>query len=523
MPQVAQFYNGSETTQYNVLQATDTIHSSDKLTLLGSAGLSTATGNTGLSELASVGGDVAPDAARRVQRIVRARRRGGDAGAAADSQRSGLAALRLQRQGGVRQRARPTADEQLVELRARRATRITFHGGNISLTLYRQLQNGVLLPVYVNGTMLNQLGEIPPSYFQQIAAIYNSPAGCNAPPGTPFLPQQLYFTTPVSGVQRALSRRRADRLRDVRQSRGSAVLQPHRRAGRLEQLPLRQPVLDHDSRPAAAQRAAAEGGPGARLQGAALDLRVARRRAAREREQSEQSAGVHHVRCGRYAQLTRGTLTFAATNITNTYGDVFASPANAVPFTTAGGYVLPNIARPLQPRTYSVTYSARFGQGVRRRRPRRRFVRAAAADSSARERAAAEGPGGPGGRRPGRPGGPGGGGGGRGFASLFSPLPQTPPADPFVVGANPATCSAENAPKARPTRGRAESVRRADRSEAHGGGLSRDDGVAGVSRCDGDLSRHGHDLRARDHAEGQRACCARSPDASRCTSRAATT
>jgi hypothetical protein len=32
---------------------------------------------------------------------------------------------------------------------------------------------------------------------------------------------------------------------------------------------------------------------------------------------------------------------------------------------------------------------------------------------------------------------------------MFSPLPQTPPADPFVVGANAATCTAENAGKAR--------------------------------------------------------------------------
>ena len=36
------------------------------------------------------------------------------------------------------------------------------------------------------------------------------------------------------------------------------------------------------------------------------------------------------------AQLTRGTLTFAATNITNAFGGIFASPVNAVPFTTAG-------------------------------------------------------------------------------------------------------------------------------------------------------------------------------------------
>ena len=55
VPQAAEFYSGSQTTQYNVVQGTDTIHSSDKLTLVGSAGLSTATGNTGISELASAG------------------------------------------------------------------------------------------------------------------------------------------------------------------------------------------------------------------------------------------------------------------------------------------------------------------------------------------------------------------------------------------------------------------------------------------------------------------------------------
>src|SRR6202042_1953851 len=62
VPEVAQFYNGSETTQYNVLQASDAIHSNDKLTLTGSAGLSTATGNAGISELASVGATWRPTA-----------------------------------------------------------------------------------------------------------------------------------------------------------------------------------------------------------------------------------------------------------------------------------------------------------------------------------------------------------------------------------------------------------------------------------------------------------------------------
>ena len=199
---MAQYYNGSESTQYNVLQATDTIHSSDKLTLTGSAGVSTATGNSGLSELATVGGDVEADHARHLQRVVLARRRGGDARTPADPQRSGVAALRLQRQGGVRQRARPAAAEQLDQLAARRLHAPAQGRQRRRCTLYRQVQNNVLLPIYVNGTVLNALGQLPYGYLQQVAAIYNSPAGCNTPPSTPFLAQQLYFTTPVSGVQR---------------------------------------------------------------------------------------------------------------------------------------------------------------------------------------------------------------------------------------------------------------------------------------------------------------------------------
>jgi hypothetical protein len=112
-----------------------------------------------------------------------------------------------------------------------------------------------------------------------------------------------------------------------------------------------------------------------------------------------------------------------------------------VPYTTEGGYVIPNIARPLTPRTYSLTYSVKFGQGT---------VSQTATAFHAR------GPGGSGGFfGGGGPGGPGdansrpGGGQGGGFRSLFSPLPQTPPADPFAVGANPQTCSAENVGKAR--------------------------------------------------------------------------
>lgn len=140
------------------------------------------------------------------------------------------------------------------------------------------------------------------------------------------------------------------------------------------------------------------------------------------------------------AQLNTGTLTLAGTNLTNTYAGIFASPVNAIPFTTAGGYVIPNIARPLTPRTFSATYSVKFGPG--------------AGSSQTATTFRARGSGGGGGGLFGGPAGPppgasGQGGANGGFRTLFSPLPETPPADPFAVGSNPATCSAENVAKAR--------------------------------------------------------------------------
>ncbi len=439
VPQVAQFYSGSETTQYNVLQATDTIHSSDKLMLFGSAGLSTATGNTGLSELASVGGTWRPTTRDAYSASFAL------GGAAATQGRleilSDPTMLRFDCNGKV---AYGNAPGQQPSNSSSNSVRVSYthqlHGGNVSLTLYRQVQNGVLLPVYVNGSIINQLGELPADYLSQVAAIYNSPAGCNAPPGTPFLPQQLYFTTPVSGVQRLYQGAELTGYATF----GSLVVQAfYNLTGaqansstyifdnpfsitipgeQLPNVPLQRAGITLDYK-----------APGSILEWLADAQHVSSNNPNNLPAYTTFDAGVT-------AQLQRGTLTFAASNITNTYGAVFASPANAVAFTTAGGYVIPNIARPLMPRTYSVTYSARFGQGVSSQT-------ASTFQPRGGGRNFGGGPAGAG--APGGPGGPGGGpGGGRGFQSLFSPLPQTPPADPFVVGANQVACSSENAPKA---------------------------------------------------------------------------
>ncbi|MBV9333637.1 MAG: TonB-dependent receptor [Candidatus Eremiobacteraeota bacterium] len=436
IPQAAQYYSGSETTQYNVLQASDTIHSSDKLTLLGSAGLSTATGNSGISELATAGATWRPTARDTYAASFTL------GGAAATQGRLQIltdpASLRFDCVGKV---AFGSAPGQSPTNSSSNSLRVSYthqlHGGNVSLTLYRQVQNGVLLPVDVNGYILNQLGQLPYGYLQQVQAIYNSPAGCNAPPNTPFAAQQLYFTTPVSGVRRLYQGAALTgyvtfgnlvvqgfyNLTGAQANSGTylfdnpwSITIPGQQ---LPNVPLQRAgvVLDYKA-------------PHSMLEWLADAQHVGGNNPNNLPPYTTFDAGVT-------AQLTRGTLTLAATNVTNAYSGIFASPANAVPYTTAGGFAIANIARPLTPRTYSLTYSARFGEGV------------------SSQTGTAFQPRGTGGRGlfggdqapPGAPPGSGGAGG-RGFQSLFSPLPQTPPADPFAVGANAATCTAENAAKA---------------------------------------------------------------------------
>lgn len=439
VPQAFEFYNGSQTTQYSVLQATDTIHSNDKLSLAGSAGLSTATGNAGISELASAAATWKPTTRDTYSASFAL------GGAAATQGRlqilSDPASLRFDCNGKV---AFGSAPGEQPTRGSSNSVRVSYthdlHGGNVSLTLYRQLQQGVLLPVNVNGVVLNQLGELPLGYLQQVQEIYNSPAGCNAPLQTPFTAQQLYMTTPIAGVQRVYQGAELTGFLTL----GNLVVEPYYN--------LTGAVANSSSyifTNAYSITIPGQQLPNVPLQkaGLVLDYKA-------PHSMFEWLADAQHVSAnnpndlpayttydaGVTAQLTRGTLTFAATNISNTYAGVFSSPANAVPYTTEGGYVIPNIARPLTPRTYSLTYSAKFGQGT---------VSQTATAFHARGSGGALFGGGSG--APGGPGGSGrpGGGQGGGFRSLFSPLPQTPPADPFVVDANPQKCSAENAGKAR--------------------------------------------------------------------------
>ncbi|MBV8725650.1 MAG: TonB-dependent receptor plug domain-containing protein [Candidatus Eremiobacteraeota bacterium] len=447
-PLVAQavpFYNGTETTQYSVLQATDTIHSNDKLTLSGSAGLSTATGTNGVTELGSVAATWRPTARDNYSASFSL------GGAAATQGRlqvlSDPASLRFDCVGRV---AYGNAPGQQPQKSSSSSARLSythyFHGGNVSLTLYRQQQNGVLLPVYVNGVVLNQLGQLPSGYLTQVAQLYNSPAGCSTPPGTPFTAQQLYFNTPIANVQRLYQGASLSGYFTL----GNLVVQPYYNLTGAQADSSSYLFANPWSITISGQQL-----PNVPLIKSGIVLDYKAPHSILEWLADAQHVGANNPNnlppyttfdAGVTAQLTRGTLTLAASNITNAYSGIFASPANAVPFTTAGGFTIANIARPLTPRTYSATYSVRFGQGT-----------TSQTASAFRPRGTGGGEG-----LFGSPGSSNSGsssGGGGGLRSLFTPIPLTPPSDPFALAGSSALCTAENGVKARQLSGELDAVR----------------------------------------------------------------
>jgi hypothetical protein len=424
VPQAAPYYNGSQQTGYSALQATDTIHSNDKLALFISAGASDATGSNGATAIGSAGATWRPT---KVDTFSGSYSLGGVAATAGRGQiLSDPASLRFDCTGNV---AYGNAPGQQPAASSSNEVRVgytrTTKTAQLSLTAYHQVQNGVLLPILVNGTVIDALGELPFGYLSQAGYYYSSLAGCNTGPDRPLLPQQIYFTTPVNGVQRTyeggsltgyvmLGGLVIQPYYDVNVSKASSSSpffeNPYAvtiAGNQLPNVPVQKAGIVFDYK-----------APHSILEWLADAQYVARNNPNNLPAYTTFDAGVS-------AAFATGSLTLAASNLGNAYAGIFSGPANAVPYTTLGGYTVATTARPLTPRSVSATYIVRFGQA------------AVAAPSGpafnlprGATRAGASG-GGPG----------GGGGGGRGF---FSPLPNAPPADPFAV-VNGNACTAENA------------------------------------------------------------------------------
>lgn len=293
------------------------------------------------------------------------------------------------------------------------------NNGLISAQVYRQSQNGVVLPVDVNGTALTGSGIFPRGYFAIAQNTFVNE--CGVPVGTTFGPQNLYFSTPISGVQRVYEGFSLNGYFTL----GNFVFQPFYdtqvakanssdprfvnpyaitvSGSQLPNVPLHRAGLTIDYKP---PRSAFEWLARANYTGS---------------NNSQNLPAYTIVDAGINYHAARGDLTFAANNIFNTYGGIFATPQGAVPYVTQAGTIIPTVARPNTPRQYSVTYTVRFGQNVPQN-----------SGSSALSSAVGAGEGGDRGR-----GGPGGA-----FFRQLTQLPQSPPANPFAVNTAMPICDA---------------------------------------------------------------------------------
>ncbi|HUN29165.1 MAG TPA: TonB-dependent receptor, partial [Alphaproteobacteria bacterium] len=194
------YYTNDQHSNYSALQVTDSIHSSQHLTLSESVGLTQATGGFGgaLETLAATWHPDKFDTYMASYTLT---------GSPAQQSRSTILsdpdALRYTCDGNdsvAFGNAPGAAPEASSSTSARLGYTRTFSGGNVTVQLYRQVQNNVLLPADVNGTILLANGTITPAYVAAVQQVFQSPAGCGA--STPFNVSQLYFSSPVAGVRR---------------------------------------------------------------------------------------------------------------------------------------------------------------------------------------------------------------------------------------------------------------------------------------------------------------------------------
>jgi hypothetical protein len=280
--------------------------------------------------------------------------------------------------------------------------------GVLSAQFYRQQQKDVVLPVEVNGTAL--LGEFPANYFGDAQNVFDTTCGVT-PASVPFGPQNTYFSTPIANVERVYEGVQLNGYFTL----GGLTVEPFYNTQVAK-------AISNDPRFDNPYSITISGNqlPNVPLHRAGVTAWYKAPRSSLMYMAQATYTGTNNqqnlpaytlVSAGVVTALKRGELSFTASNIFNTYAGIFATPENAVPYTTANGMLIPTIARPNTPRQFAITYTARFGQGAQPVTP------------SAPET------------------GPGGGRRG-GFGRFMQPLPETPPADPLALNASP-MCTAD--------------------------------------------------------------------------------
>ena len=405
------YANGSRNTSYSTLSINDTIASSTKLKLNNRLGLSQAS-NSPASLLAGMTASWSPTSSDNY--TVSYSLGGVGVNSGPPGNLSDPHSLRFDCNGNIAYGNAP-GDEPTASSStdARLSWQHKLKAGVINTSVYRQVQNGMLLNTQVNGSIL---GNLPLGYIAAVQAQYASPGGCNAGDGTAFGAQNLYFSVPVGGVKRVYQGAQIA----ANFSLGNLNVQPY------YDITVAQ-AISGDPRINNPFSIITSGGqlPGTPLHRAGLTLDYKAPKSAIEGLFSLQYVGNNNrqnlpaytiVDAGVNTRFSRGDLTFAANNIFNANGGIFATNVGAVPYATQGGGIVPTIARPNAPREYSVTYTVPFGLSAHT---------APATNLASQVGTEAGGPV-PGGRRVG--------------FNLAS-LPATPPADPFALLASNQACT----------------------------------------------------------------------------------
>ncbi len=408
------YYTNAQQSRYAAAEITDSIHSNEHLTFSESVGLTQSTGGFG-SVLESLGTTWHPT---KYDTYTASYTMQGSPGQQTRSTiLSDPDALRFTCDGD-NSVAFGNAPGASPEASSSTSTNLTYTrswiGGDLSVRLYRQMQKNTLLPTDVNGTILLANGTITPSYVAAVQQIFQSTAGCGA--ATPFSPSQLYFSTPVAGVDRLYQGVQVTGYATL----GNLIVQPFWNTT-VSQAISDSPLIDNPySITQSGQQL-----PNVPLQRAGVIFDYKARHSAIEYYADAEYNGRNNPNnLPAYTQydaavnvaFSKGNLTIAAANIFGTYSGIFSSYANAVPFYTQSGQIVPNVARPLTPRSYTVTYTLRYGPGA--------LGNTHVATT-----------------RPAPGGGGRGGGGGGGFRP--QPLPSTVPANPLDVSSDDQRCPAD--------------------------------------------------------------------------------
>ncbi|HUA10221.1 MAG TPA: TonB-dependent receptor [Candidatus Acidoferrales bacterium] len=419
------YYTNSQHSQYMAAQLNDSIHSNSHLTLNESIGVSSSTGGYA-GTLASLGVSWHPDRLDTYQATYSV------SGTAAAQSRSSVLtdpdALRFTCDGddSFAYGSAPGAAPQPSSSNSARVSWLhQFTGGSATLQFYRQVQNNVLLGTPVNGSVLLANGTLTPSYLAAVQQVFQSNAGCGAT--TPFAPTNLYFMTPIAGTEGLYQGGSITGYTTL----GNLVVEPFWDTT-VRQVISNSPLIDNPY----SYIISGEQYPNTPLQRAGIILDYKAKHSAFEWYADAEYTGRNNGNnLPAYTQfdgavnvlLAKGSLTAAISNIFDTQAGIFSSIQNMVPYYTQSGLIVPTIARPLTPRSYSVTYTVKFGPGA--------LGNTHIATNLPQPRG--------GGRFGGGPGGPGGGGPGGGFRGAITPLPSSPPADPLAVSDNAERCPAD--------------------------------------------------------------------------------